>query len=78
VDPGRTRLPPAGRCPAMPVAWCKGNVFRKIRTKGNYGPRKELASAGRVMTRCTGVARRKGHGRKRQTKDDAGKGTHKG
>jgi hypothetical protein len=59
------------------VAWSKRNVLRNIRTQENCGSRKELAAAGRMMTRVTGVARHKGHGSKKQTKDDAGKGTQK-
>jgi hypothetical protein len=38
------------------VAWCKGNVFRKIRTQGNYGPQSKVTIAGRRTTRCAGVA----------------------
>jgi hypothetical protein len=44
------------------VAWRKRNVFRKIMTQGNCAPRKELATAGRKMTRCTKVAQHKGRG----------------
>jgi hypothetical protein len=60
------------------VAWHKGNFSRIIRTQGNFGPRKELAAATRMTTRCTGVAQHKGHGRKKQSKDEIGKGTPKG
>jgi hypothetical protein len=42
------------------VPWHKGNVFRKIRTQGSCSPRKEWAAAGRKMTCCAKVARRKG------------------
>jgi hypothetical protein len=71
----------------------KANVFRKIRTKGNCGPQKELAAADRKMTRCAKVAQRKGHGlqgrshegpsveqerRKNQTRNKIARGTRKG
>jgi hypothetical protein len=60
------------------VAWRKGNVFRKILTPGNSGPRKEL-DAGRKMTRCAGVARRKGNFfRKHLTRDNVERETRKG
>jgi hypothetical protein len=39
------------------------------RTQGKGESRKKLAAAGRGMTRCEGVARRKGHGRQGQGKD---------
>jgi hypothetical protein len=32
----------------------KGNIFRKIRTQGNCGQRKELTAAGKKVTRCGG------------------------
>jgi hypothetical protein len=38
--------------------------------KGNGGPRKELAAAGRRMTRCTGIAPRKEHGLQKKGQDD--------
>jgi hypothetical protein len=60
------------------VARHRRNVFRKIRTQGNFGTRKELAAVGMKMTGSAGVARCKRHGRKRQNKDDVGKGTQKG
>jgi hypothetical protein len=41
------------------------------RTRGNFGARKELAAAGRKMTCCAGVQRRKGHFvTKHSTKDN--------
>jgi hypothetical protein len=38
------------------VAWRKRNVFRKIGTQENCGPRKEFAAAGIRMIHCAGVA----------------------
>jgi hypothetical protein len=64
------------RCAAM--AWRKGNVFRKIQTQGNCGPRKELAPAGRRMTYSTKVAWRRGHDRKRYDQDSVVQETQKG
>jgi hypothetical protein len=55
------------------VARHKGNIFRKIRTQGNCGPRKELAAAGRKMICCAKVAQRK-----RQGKDKVAPKTSKG
>jgi hypothetical protein len=60
------------------MAWCKGNVFRKILTHGNCGPRKELA-AGIKMTRSAVVARCKGNfARKYSTRDNVQQETWKG
>jgi hypothetical protein len=47
------------------------------RTQSNDWCRKKLAATCRVITHSAGVARHKGHGRKRQNKDDGGKGTQK-
>jgi hypothetical protein len=44
------------------VARHKRNVFRRIRTQGKCGPRKELAAAGRKMTHCAKVEQSKGCG----------------
>jgi hypothetical protein len=60
------------------VAWHKRNVLRNIQTQENCVLQKELAIASRMMTCFTGVAQCKGHRCKRQTKDDAGKGSQKG
>jgi hypothetical protein len=49
------------------VAQCKGNIFRKIWTQVNYGPRSELATDGKEMTRCAKVEQRKGHGLRGQS-----------
>jgi hypothetical protein len=38
------------------VAWCKRNLFKKIGTQGNCGPRKEFTAAGIMMIHCAGVA----------------------
>jgi hypothetical protein len=46
------------RCAA--VAWSRRNIFRDIRTQGNFGPRDEVTAAGKTMTLCAGLARRKG------------------
>jgi hypothetical protein len=43
------------------VAWRKRNVFRRIGTQGNCGPRKRLTAAGIKMTRHTRVAWPKGN-----------------
>jgi hypothetical protein len=56
------------RCGA--VARRKRNFFRKIRTQRSCGTWKELAAAGRKMICCAEVARRKGHKRKGQKKND--------
>jgi hypothetical protein len=58
------------RCVA--VARRKGNIFRKIRTQKNFGPRKELTAAGRKMTRCAG------HRPKAKNKDDVASRNPKG
>jgi hypothetical protein len=47
-------------CCLQEGVWSKRNVFRKIQTQGNCGLRKELAAAGRKMTRCAKVAQHKG------------------
>jgi hypothetical protein len=51
------------------LALRKGTFVRYIRTQRNGGPLKELA-AGRMMTRCTGIAPRKEHGLQKKAKDD--------
>jgi hypothetical protein len=71
----------------------KKNIFRKIRTQVNCGPRKELAATGRKMTHCAEVAQPKGCGlqgrshegpsveqgrRKNQTRNTFARGTRKG
>jgi hypothetical protein len=50
----------------------------KERTQGSGGSRKKLATGSRRMTRRAGMARCKGHGRKRQNKDYIARGTQKG
>jgi hypothetical protein len=61
------------------VAWAKGNVFRKILTQGNCGPRKELATAGRRMTHRAKVAQFKGNiVKNNRTRDNVVQGILKG
>jgi hypothetical protein len=48
----------------------KGTFFRDIRTPGNGGPWKELAAAGRRMTRCTGIAQQKEYGQQKKGQDE--------
>jgi hypothetical protein len=50
----------------------------KERTEGNCGSRRKLAATRRKITRRTGVARRKGHGRQGNGQDKVARGTHKG
>jgi hypothetical protein len=52
------------------VAWRRRNIFKEIQTQTNGGPRKELAVAGKMMTRCTGIAQRKEHGLQKKGQDD--------
>jgi hypothetical protein len=60
------------------VAWLKRNIFRKYRNQGKCGPRKELAAAGRKVTRRAGVARRKGNFvRKHSTRESVEEKTQK-
>jgi hypothetical protein len=60
------------------VAWRERNIYRKSRIQENCGPRKEFAAAGRMMTRCTGVAQRKEHGLQKKGQDDMAPRTWKG
>jgi hypothetical protein len=50
----------------------------KERTWGNCGSRRKLAATRRGMTRCVGVARRRGHGRKGYDQDSVVQETQKG
>jgi hypothetical protein len=90
----RTKLAATGRKVSRRAAAVrrKRNLFRKILTQRNYGPRKELAAGGRKMTHCAKVAQRKGRGlqgrshegpsveqgRKNQTRNKFARGTQRG
>jgi hypothetical protein len=50
------------------VAWRKSNIFRKIMTHGNCGPRKEVTATGIQITRCAGHKRMGEHKYKVTTK----------
>jgi hypothetical protein len=52
------------------MAWRRRNIFRNFWTQGNGGSQKELATAGRVMTRCTGIALRKEYGLRKKGQHD--------
>jgi hypothetical protein len=60
------------------VAWRKRNIFRRIVTKENCGPHKELAAARIRTTRCAKVARGREHRLQRQGKDDIAPRPRKG
>lgn len=64
MDPGGSRLPPAGRCPTV-QKWHseKRNLFRKVATQENCVLRMEFTAAGIRMTHGAKVARRRGHDR---------------
>jgi hypothetical protein len=52
------------------LARCKGTFIRDIQTQRNGGPRKDLATAGKMVTRCTGIAQQKEHGLQKKGQDD--------
>jgi hypothetical protein len=60
------------------VAWRKRVVVRKYWTQENYGPLRELTSAGKRMTHSAKVTRGKEHGLQRIVKDNIASRTQRG